>query len=80
VSPATQLAVEEYDDFGPLHSFYSSREQVHQLYGVVNRTIFAGIDLEAGVGFGLTDASDKLTLKVMFSRDLNPKRGVAPKQ
>jgi hypothetical protein len=80
VAAATQLALEEYDDFGPLHAFYSAGDQVHQLYGVLDRTIFAGIDLEAGVGFGLTDASDKLTFKVMFSRDLNPKRGVVPRQ
>jgi hypothetical protein len=80
VAQAMQLSVEEYDDFGPVHSFYSGSDQVHQLYGVVNRTIFAGIDLEAGVGVGLTDASDKLTFKVMFSRDLNPKHGgVVPK-
>ena len=29
------------------------------------------ISIEAGVGFGLTSASDKLTLKLMVSRDLN---------
>jgi hypothetical protein len=28
-------------------------------------------DIEAGVGFGLTNASDHLTLKLILSRDLN---------
>jgi hypothetical protein len=28
-------------------------------------------DIEAGIGFGLTDSSDKLQFKVIFSRDLN---------
>ena len=29
------------------------------------------LNIEAGVGFGLTSASDKLTVKLMLSRDLN---------
>jgi hypothetical protein len=28
-------------------------------------------NIEAGVGFGLTSASDRVTLKLMVSRDLN---------
>jgi hypothetical protein len=28
-------------------------------------------DIEAGVGVGLTSATDKLTLKLILSRDLN---------
>ena len=28
-------------------------------------------DVEAGVGFGLTPATDKVTLKLILSRDLN---------
>ena len=64
------LAVEEYADYGPLHEFYSRSDQAHQLYGVVDRvTKFA--ELEAGVGVGLTKGSDKLTLKLILSRDLN---------
>jgi len=29
------------------------------------------VDIEAGVGFGLTNSSDNVTLKLMESRDLN---------
>ena len=29
------------------------------------------VNIEAGVGFGLTSSSDKVTLKLMLSRDLN---------
>jgi hypothetical protein len=29
------------------------------------------INIEAGVGFGLTSSSDRVTLKLMLSRDLN---------
>jgi hypothetical protein len=63
-------ALEEYDDFGPLRRFRPAQEQSHQLYGVVDhRTRF--LDIEAGVGFGLTKGSDRLTLKLILSRDLN---------
>ncbi|HXM39206.1 MAG TPA: hypothetical protein VN908_11185 [Gemmatimonadales bacterium] len=64
------LAIEEYDDFGPLHQFHAGNQQAHQLYGVVDHTIKA-LHIEAGVGFGLTSASDRITLKLILSRDLN---------
>jgi hypothetical protein len=73
VSPAWAVAAEEYDDFGPVHRFVAARQQVHQLYAVVNRT-GGPFDIEAGVGFGLTDASDRFTLKLILSRDLNKPR------
>jgi hypothetical protein len=64
------VAAEEYDDFGPLRSFYSSAQQQHQLYGVVD---YRGKPwtVEAGAGFGLTAASDALVIKLILSRDLN---------
>jgi len=70
LSPRWALAAEEYADFGPLHQFARPEQQVHQLYAVVDFT--GGLfDVEAGVGFGLTSASDGLTIKVILSRDLN---------
>ena len=64
------VAAEEYDDFGPLHEFLPGSQQAHQLYGVVDRT-WRAWDIEAGVGGGLTSGSDRLTLKLILSRDLN---------
>ena len=71
-SPAWAVAVEEYDDFGPLHGFATPGNQVHQLYAVVDRN-GGPFDVEAGIGFGLTHASDGVTLKLILSRDLNRK-------
>jgi hypothetical protein len=68
-------AAEEYDDFGPLRSFRPKSDQAHQLYGVVDYTGKVW-DVEAGIGFGLTRASDTVVLKVMLSRDLNKSRQV----
>jgi hypothetical protein len=64
------VAVEEYADFGPLKDFLPSSAQAHQLFGVVDYAASV-MDIEAGVGFGLTDGSDNSTLKLILSRDLN---------
>ena len=64
------LAVETYSDVGPLHAWLPGSEQAHQLYAVVDRT-WKGWDVEAGVGAGLTGASDRLTVKLILARDLN---------
>jgi hypothetical protein len=69
VSGRTAIAVEEYADLGPLHGFYPTAQQFHQLYGVYDHS-FRWANVEAGVGFGLTGGSDRITLKVMLSRDL----------
>jgi hypothetical protein len=70
VNDGWALAVEEYDDIGPLRNFYKSDEQFHELWGVFDRYNAKWADIEAGIGFGLTPGSDKVTLKLMFSRDL----------
>ncbi len=64
------IALEDYSDFGPLKGFNPVSEQSHQLYGVVD-LLAKTIDIELGVGVGLNSASDKLTFKVILSRDLN---------
>ena len=66
------IAAEEYADYGPLHQLYAPGHQIHQLYAVVDRA-GNGLNVEFGVGFGLTNASDCLTLKLLVARDLNAK-------
>jgi hypothetical protein len=69
----TQIAVEEYDDFGPIHEFLPVAEQAHQVFAVFDRST-KFMDIEAGMGFGLTNASDTFQLKLILSKDLNPKK------
>jgi len=69
-SPKWAVAAEEYADLGPLHQFNPISEQAHQAYAVVDRNS-KFLNVEFGVGFGLTHASDKVTMKLMLSRDLN---------
>jgi hypothetical protein len=70
VAPAWQLAFEEYSDYGAVRHFNRTTEQAHQIFAVVDHTA-KYMDIEAGVGVGLTGSSDKLQLKLILSRDLN---------
>ena len=68
--PSWQLAVEEYADYGAVRHFHRTTDQAHQVFAVVDHSA-KFFDFEAGVGFGLTDSSDKLQLKLILSKDLN---------
>jgi hypothetical protein len=70
ISPEWAVAIEEYADFGVIQRFLPSDQQSHQIFAVVD---YKGkiFDIEAGLGFGLTAASDQLVAKLMISRDLN---------
>jgi hypothetical protein len=70
VSPKWAVALEEYDDFGPIHRFLPGSQQSHQLFAVVDHST-RFVNIEFGVGFGLTKGSDGVTLKLILSRDLN---------
>ena len=73
VDPKWQIAFEHYADFGLVSDFLPAGQQSHQIFGVVDTT--AGkVEMEFGVGFGLTDASDKVTFKVILSGDFNKGR------
>jgi hypothetical protein len=69
-SPGWAGAVEEYADYGPLRQIYSAHNQSQQIWAVVDHTTKL-VNIETGIGFGLTSSSDRLTLKLMLSRDLN---------
>jgi len=76
--PATRLAwnfndkwaasLEEYADLGQLNRFVSPHSQFHEIWAVMNYN--GKVSVETGVGVGLTAASDRLTFKLMVSRDL----------
>lgn len=67
------ISAETYSDFGPFTDFHRAADQSHQIYGVVDYTGRV-LEFQAGVGFGLTDASDKLTFKTILAFDLNRKK------
>jgi hypothetical protein len=65
-SSTLALAIEQYADFGELRHTDPGEKQEQNLFAVAD---FARkqFDLETGIGFGLTKASDKLVLKTIFA-------------
>jgi hypothetical protein len=64
------VAAEEYDGFGPLRDFLPPNQQFHETWVVVDRN-GGFLNVETGIGLGWSGGSDRLTLKLMLSRDLN---------
>jgi len=69
VSGNIALAAEEYDDMGPLEHFYGHEQQSHQLFSVVDYHKGSFV-VEAGLGFGLTAATDHRVIKLILSYDI----------
>jgi hypothetical protein len=69
-TPKFALAAESYSDVGPLRAVLPTNLESHEVWRVFDRSTKIG-SFEGGIGFGLTPASDKITLKLIFSRDLN---------
>ncbi|HTR78402.1 MAG TPA: hypothetical protein VMH39_09840 [Gemmatimonadaceae bacterium] len=72
VSDGWAIAGEDYADMGPIGQLQPWNREVQQFFAVVDRTGGA-VDVEAGAGFALTNPTDKLTFKLILSRDLNKK-------
>jgi hypothetical protein len=64
------VAVEQYDGFGRLRDFVPRNQQFHETWAVFDRRT-ESLSVEAGVGVGWSGGADKLTFKLMLSRDLN---------
>jgi hypothetical protein len=64
------VAMEHYADYGTLNDFKSFHDQSHQFFAVFDKT-GGWMDVEAGVGIGVTAGSDKWQLKLILSKDLN---------
>ena len=69
LSETYKIALEEYADFGAIRHFLPAAKQSHQLFGVVDINTKV-IRIEAGIGAGLTGASDHWVFKLILSRDL----------
>ena len=66
------VAVEEYADFGPMRHFLPANDEFHEVWAVLDHGN-KYVNIETGVGVGVTGGADKLTFKLMLSRDLNAK-------
>ena len=66
------VAAEEYSDFGPLRHFLPISDQFQEVWAVLDHSSKI-VNIETGVGVGVTGGADKWTFKLMLSRDLNSK-------
>ena len=58
-----QAGFELYNEFGPLSSPGNLGQRSQMLYGVIDTTTAGGLDLNVGLGRGLTSASDRWVIK-----------------
>ena len=68
VTRAVTLGVEYYGGFGPLGGFDAPDAQWQQLFPVVALNLSPDWEFNAGLGFGLTPATDRLAAKVIVGR------------
>jgi len=59
------IGAEYYSDIGPLNHTYSWSQQDNRIYAVVDIDM-KPLVLNLGVGYGLTEASDRWTVKAIF--------------
>jgi hypothetical protein len=62
----TFVGVEYYTDLGLPGSFPSFNQEQHQLFGVVDFKVWE-VDVDFGVGYGLTPGSDRLVAKTILT-------------
>lgn len=67
VSGDTWFGVEYYSNYSPIGAIPSADQQQHVLFGVVDFKLL-GLDVNLGMGFGLTNASDSLVTKMIIGR------------
>jgi len=65
VDGLASFGLEYYADLGPIGSFTAASAQEHYLYEVVNLLKWKRLELNAGVGEGLTDGSNRFVAKMI---------------
>jgi hypothetical protein len=70
------LGIEYYTGLGPLQNFVPFNNQQHNIYAVTDFKI-GRWDVNAGIGYGLTSASDRWMAKMIIGTNLN--EGVSDK-
>ena len=66
VSPVVNLGVEYYGSIGTFSGLAPASEQVHAIYPAINLNFSKDWEFNAGVGFGLTKATDPLIFKMIL--------------
>jgi hypothetical protein len=70
LSERVALGLEYYGDFGPIASPAPAKDQAHYFYCAGDYHLGAGFDLNLGIGYGATGASDPLTFKAIVGYEI----------
>ncbi len=68
VTHEVNLGIEYYGAYGPLGGFDAPSQREHQIFPSINLNISPDWEFNAGVGFGLTGATDHLIFKTIVGR------------
>jgi hypothetical protein len=66
VAPKVALGLEYYGTLGPVSGFDPVRQQQHQIFPVIDLDLGPRWEFNAGVGIGLTPATDRLIVKLIL--------------
>jgi|SRR5579883_1898384 len=66
------VGLEYYGETGPIQRVLPLEQQQHQLFAVVDVDFGSAWEFNAGAGFGLTPATDRLVLKLILGRRFGP--------
>ena len=64
------VGVEYYTGLGPFRQLLPFNEQQQNIYGVVDFKL-GRFDINAGLGYGMNGASDRVMAKLIIGMDLN---------
>jgi len=71
VTPKVAAGIEYYAGLGPLSHFDPSAAQSHQIYPSIDLNVSPEWEFNAGVGFGLTRATDRVIVKFIVGRRMH---------
>ena len=74
VTPKVSIGTEYYGDLGPITDFEKIPEQNHAIFLVADLYLDPKWEINFGPGFGLTDATDGLVVKLLLGRRINWKK------
>jgi hypothetical protein len=66
VTKVIAAGIEYYSDLGTFLSFNATRDQVHQIVPAIDLNVSPNWEINFGVGFGLTHATDDLLVKLIL--------------
>lgn len=61
------LAIEHYADYGPIRAMAPLNRSYQELFAVADYNLDAATSFEVGMGFGLTNQSDRLLIKLIIN-------------